>query len=106
MLELIEPSQAEPGCLKYELLQNPDDPTDFTFIETFANDEALKAHASAPYIARPRIKAERSCPATGRSVSLPRHRRRLRSGQPLTRSATSAEQAAWGVGTPRAVGAS
>jgi len=47
---LVKPSRAEPGCLRYELLQNVDDPTDFTFVETFANDEALKIHASAPYI--------------------------------------------------------
>lgn len=51
LLSLIKPSRAEPGCLKYELLQNADDPTDFTFVETFASDEALKEHAAAPYIA-------------------------------------------------------
>ena len=51
LLSLIEPSRAEPGCLKYELLQNADDPADFTFVETFASDGALKVHASAPYIA-------------------------------------------------------
>ena len=58
LLELIAPSRAEPGCLKYELLQNTDDPTDFTFVETFASDEALKSHAAAPYIAGvgPRLK--------------------------------------------------
>jgi quinol monooxygenase YgiN len=51
LLSLLEPSRAEPGCLKYELLQNADDPTDFTFVETFASDDALKEHAAAPYIA-------------------------------------------------------
>ena len=51
LLELIAPSRAEPGCLKYELLQNLDDPTDFTFVETFASDDALKAHAASPYVA-------------------------------------------------------
>ncbi len=51
LLSLIELSRAEPGCLKYELLQNAEDPTDFTFVETFANDQALKEHATAPYIA-------------------------------------------------------
>ena len=58
LLELIPLSRSEPGCLKYELLQNADDPTDFTFVETFASDEALKTHASAPYIAglAPRLK--------------------------------------------------
>ena len=58
LLELIVPSRAEAGCLKYELLQNADDPTDFTFVETFASEEALKIHAAAPYIAGvgPRLK--------------------------------------------------
>ena len=51
LLGLIKPSRAEPGCLKYELFQSVNDPTDFTFVETFANDEALAIHASAPYIA-------------------------------------------------------
>jgi quinol monooxygenase YgiN len=58
LLSLIEPSRAEAGCLKYELLQNTDDPTDFTFVETFASEDALKMHAAAPYIAglAPRLK--------------------------------------------------
>lgn len=51
LLDLIEPSRAEPGCIKYELFQNVDDPTDFTFVETFASDDALKIHAASPYIA-------------------------------------------------------
>lgn len=51
LLELIEPSRAEAGCLKYELFQNTDNPTDFTFVETFASDEALRLHAAASYIA-------------------------------------------------------
>jgi len=44
--------------VKYELLQNADDPTDFTFVETFPCEEALKDHAAAPYIAglAPRLK--------------------------------------------------
>ena len=58
LLSLVEPSRAEPGCLKYELLQNAEDPTDFTFVETFASEDALKMHAAAPYIAglAPRLK--------------------------------------------------
>lgn len=50
LLSLIAPSRAEAGCLKYELLQNIDDPTDFTFVETFADEAALKLHASSPYV--------------------------------------------------------
>lgn len=58
LLGLIEPSRKEPGCVKYELLQNADDPADFTFVETFASDAALEVHAAAPYIAglAPRLK--------------------------------------------------
>jgi predicted O-methyltransferase YrrM/quinol monooxygenase YgiN len=48
---LIPLSRAEAGCLKYELFQNTSDPTDFTFMETFAGDAALALHAAAPYIA-------------------------------------------------------
>jgi predicted O-methyltransferase YrrM/quinol monooxygenase YgiN len=48
---LIPLSRAEPGCLKYELFQNAAEPTDFTFIETFASDAALASHAAAPYVA-------------------------------------------------------
>ncbi len=29
---LIEPTRKESGCINYELLQNRDDPTDFTFV--------------------------------------------------------------------------
>jgi quinol monooxygenase YgiN len=50
LTSLIAPSRAEPGCLKYELFQNANDPTDFTFVETFASDAALEAHAAAAYI--------------------------------------------------------
>ena len=50
LISLIAPTQAEPGCLKYELFQNADDPTDFTFVETFASDAALDVHADASYI--------------------------------------------------------
>lgn len=33
LLELIEPTRQEVGAIKYELLQNQYDPTDFTFVE-------------------------------------------------------------------------
>lgn len=43
-LGLIEPTRREPGCIKYELLQNQSDPTDFTFVEEWESDGALDAH--------------------------------------------------------------
>jgi len=51
LVSLIPLSRAEPGCLKYELFQNVSDPTDFTFMETFASDAALAVHAAAPHVA-------------------------------------------------------
>jgi caffeoyl-CoA O-methyltransferase len=50
LTSLIPLSRAEPGCLKYELFENTSDPTDFTFMETFASEAALALHAAAPYI--------------------------------------------------------
>jgi quinol monooxygenase YgiN len=41
---LVEPTCKESGCLKYELLQNNEDPTDFTLIEEWQNNTALESH--------------------------------------------------------------
>jgi len=41
---LIEPTRKESGCVSYELLQNCQDPTDFTFIEEWTSDAALSEH--------------------------------------------------------------
>ena len=44
LLALIEPTRQEPGCIRYEMLQNNSDPTDFTFVEEWESDAALNAH--------------------------------------------------------------
>ena len=44
LLPLIEPTRQEPGCIRYEMLQNNSDPTDFTFVEEWESDAALDAH--------------------------------------------------------------
>ena len=44
LLALIEPTRKEPGCIRYEMLQNNSDPTDFTFVEEWESDAALNAH--------------------------------------------------------------
>lgn len=49
LLELIEPSRQEAGAIEYKLLQNQDDPTDFTFIEEWTSDEALNTHLNSPH---------------------------------------------------------
>jgi quinol monooxygenase YgiN len=49
---LVTPTRAEPGCIRYELNQDLDDPSTFTFVETFADQAAFDAHCSTPYVAR------------------------------------------------------
>jgi quinol monooxygenase YgiN len=48
-LTLVEATLLETGCIKYELLQNLDDPTDFTFVEEWASDDAFNLHLQAPH---------------------------------------------------------
>jgi quinol monooxygenase YgiN len=50
LLELIEPTRQEPGCIQYELLYNSSEPTDFTFVETWNSDEDLDIHLSSLHI--------------------------------------------------------
>jgi len=50
LLELIEPTRQEAGAIKYELLQNQYDPTDFTFVEEWTSHQALNTHLDSPYI--------------------------------------------------------
>ncbi|MDF5721218.1 MAG: putative quinol monooxygenase [Rhizonema sp. PD37] len=45
LLELVEPTRHEAGCIKYELLQNQSDPTDFTFVEEWTSHDALNTHS-------------------------------------------------------------
>jgi quinol monooxygenase YgiN len=52
LLELIAPTRKEVGCIKYELLQNQSDSTDFTFVEEWNSDEDLDAHLQSPHIAK------------------------------------------------------
>lgn len=47
---VIEPTRAEDGCILYELMQNNDDPTDFTFFEEWSSDAALDAHLRSDHI--------------------------------------------------------
>jgi quinol monooxygenase YgiN len=47
---LIEPTRKESGCVTYELLQNRQDPTDFTFVEEWDGDSAFENHFSTDHI--------------------------------------------------------
>lgn len=50
LLGLLEPTRREPGCLRYTLLRNSADPTDFTFVEEWADQVALDTHLAAPHL--------------------------------------------------------
>lgn len=47
---LLDPTRKEPGCIRYQLLWNRSDPTDFTFVEEWADDAALDAHLLTPHV--------------------------------------------------------
>jgi quinol monooxygenase YgiN len=47
---LLEPTRKENGCIRYDLFQNQDDPTDFTFIEEWTDKGCLDAHLAGPHI--------------------------------------------------------
>ncbi|AFZ37622.1 Antibiotic biosynthesis monooxygenase [Stanieria cyanosphaera PCC 7437] len=50
LMELIEPTRAEVGCIQYDLLQNTCDPTDFTFVEEWTSTAALETHLTSPHL--------------------------------------------------------
>lgn len=50
LLELVELTRKETGCLQYDLLQNQADPTDFTFVEEWESHESLDAHLASEHI--------------------------------------------------------
>ena len=53
---LVEPTRQESGCITYELLQNREDPTDFTFVEEWESEEALASHAVSDHLKAIRAK--------------------------------------------------
>ncbi len=50
LLSIIEPTCQEAGCIKYELLQNQADPTDFTFVEEWESAALLEQHLASNHI--------------------------------------------------------
>ncbi len=47
---LIEPTRQEDGCIAYELWQNHEDSTDFTFVEEWESKALLDAHLASAHI--------------------------------------------------------
>ena len=50
LVGLIDPTRAENGCIRYELMQNNSDATDFTFVEEWSGEEALDSHLQTEHI--------------------------------------------------------
>jgi quinol monooxygenase YgiN len=50
LLELVEPTRAEPGCLQHELHTCDEDPLQLTFVETWASDTAHAAHDETAHV--------------------------------------------------------
>lgn len=55
---LLAPTRREAGCIRYELFQNREDSTDFTFTEEWADDASLDAHLGSAHLAAVRARAE------------------------------------------------
>ncbi|MEP0804063.1 MAG: antibiotic biosynthesis monooxygenase [Chloroflexota bacterium] len=48
-LQNAEASRGEAGCVRFDVLQQADDPTRFTFIEMFKSESDALAHREAPH---------------------------------------------------------
>ncbi|WP_308189222.1 putative quinol monooxygenase [Nostoc mirabile] len=55
---LIEPTRLEAGVIKYELLQNQSQPTDFTFVQEWEGAAALDTHLASVRLQVPIAKLE------------------------------------------------
>ena len=52
---LTETTRKEKGCIRYEMLENRSDPTDFTFVEEWADDAALETHLTGLQSSLPKV---------------------------------------------------
>ena len=48
---ILDPTRAEPGCLRFELLTGDGDDSSIYLVERWTDDAALEAHYAQPYIA-------------------------------------------------------
>ena len=47
---LLVPTRRESGCIRYEMLENQEDPTEFTFTEEWTDAAALATHFETEHI--------------------------------------------------------
>jgi quinol monooxygenase YgiN len=50
LIGFVAPTRAEAGCVVYDLFQNLDDPTRFTFVEEWTDKAALDVHGRSAHI--------------------------------------------------------
>ncbi len=50
LMGLIAPTRKESGCITYELLQNKENSGEFTFVEEWQDEVALKAHFATDHL--------------------------------------------------------
>lgn len=64
LLGMVAPTQAEPGCITYDLFADPADPCVFMFYENWVSQADLDAHMKAPHLALLQSQASRilACP--------------------------------------------
>ena len=47
---LVEPTRAEPGCLRYELFVHEENPAEFLFVQEYEDEAAFEAHLASKHI--------------------------------------------------------
>ena len=52
LIELMEISRAEEGCIRFEVTQALDDPTRFLLFEQYVDERALEAHTASAQFQR------------------------------------------------------
>jgi len=67
---MVEPIRNEDGCISYELLENRNDPANFTFLEEWSSDETLQAHLGGLEKNLPKLMGLLAEPPDIRSYSL------------------------------------
>jgi quinol monooxygenase YgiN len=50
LLNLVEPTRSEKGCISYQLLQDKTDSAEFVFIEEWTSDLAIDAHMTTDHL--------------------------------------------------------
>lgn len=71
LLQLIEPTRREAGCIRYDLVRGMGRSAELAFIEEWETPEALDAHSQTDHIRR--VQAE-AAPLMGAPASIERYR--------------------------------